>query len=121
MASGDPSALLKMMEGRWSGVEMNFAFEGYWSLLLEKFPNNMVLKMIMEEGRNSQIYTEHAEIRVLSQNQVMRAQSGLSVMQLKNLTPGDEDDEMLEDLFSAMQNFFTLASDAGEFVLVSYI
>ena len=27
MATGDPEPLLQLMEGRWSGEEMNFSFE----------------------------------------------------------------------------------------------
>ena len=37
------------------------------------------------------------------------------------MVPGDEKDSMLEDLFPALQRFFTLASEADEFVLVSRI
>jgi hypothetical protein len=58
---------------------------------------------------------------VLSQHQVARAQQGLEGMQLVDLILGDETDLMLEDLFPALQTFFTRAMEAGEFVLVSYI
>lgn len=120
-AAGDPSQIVQLMEGRWSGEGMNFAFESLWPALLEKFPQNLVLKMITKEGRHSQIHTDHGEIRVLSQDQVARAQQGLEGMQLVDLIPGDETDLMLEDLFPALQTFFTRAMEAGEFVLVSYI
>ena len=120
-AAGDPSQIVQLMEGRWSGEEMNFAFENFWPSLLEKFQQTSVLKMITEEGRHSQIHTDYGEIRVLSQDQVARAQKELEGMQLENLIPGDETDLMLEDLFPALQKFFTHAAVAGEFVLVSYI
>jgi hypothetical protein len=121
MSGGDPSQLIQMMEGRWSGEEMNFAFEDFWSCLVEKFPGNPVLKMITDEGRHSQIHTDHGEIRVLSQDQVSKACAELADMQLSELTPGDENDAMLEDLFPALQTFFRHASKSNEFVLVSWI
>ncbi|MFT5906472.1 MAG: hypothetical protein ACI9E1_002082 [Cryomorphaceae bacterium] len=123
-AAGDPSQIVQLMEGRWSGEEMNFAFENFWPSLLEKFPQlpgSAVLKMITKEGRHSQIHTDHGGIRVLSLDQVARAQKELEGMKLENLIPGDETDLMLEDLFPALQKFFTHAAGAGEFVLVSYI
>jgi hypothetical protein len=120
-ASGDPVQLVQLMEGRWSGEEMNFSFENFWSALFEKFPHNYVLKLIMEEGRNSQIYTDFAEIRVLSPAQVLRAHDGLLGMDLENLNSDDETDLMLEDLFPALKKFFSYASAACEFVLVSRI
>lgn len=121
MSMGDPGQLLQMMEGRWSGEEMNFAFENLWSDLLEKFPEHAVLKMIVDEGRHSQIHTDHAEIRVLSQDQVSRASAELAEMSLPALVIGDEKDSMLEDLFPALQKFFKYAAEGGEFVLVSWI
>ncbi len=120
-SAGDPSQIMQLMEGRWSGEGMNFAFENLWPSLLEKFPDDAVLKMITEEGRHSQIHTDHGGIRVLSRDQVTRAQKELEGMQLVNLIPDDETDLMLEDLFPALQKFFTHAAEAGEFVLVSYI
>lgn len=122
MSSGDPGQLLQLMEGRWSGEEVNFAFESYWHLLLEKFPNHQrILKEVVEGGRRSQIHTDVAEIRVLNQDQVAKAQSEFSVMELPTSTLGDEADMMLEDLFPALQNFFEYALKAKEFVLVSWI
>lgn len=121
MSMGEPGQLIQMMEGRWGGEEMNFAFENFWSYLLEKFPEHGVLKMIVEEGRRSQIHTDHGEIRVLSQGQVVRASAELAGMQLLGLVPGDENDSMLEDLFPALQKFFSYAAEADEFVLVSRI
>jgi hypothetical protein len=120
-ASGDPSQLVQLMEGRWSGDEMNFAFESFWPLLIEKFPDSSVLQMIIKEGRHSQIHTDHGEIRVLSQNQVKRADKELAGMLLDNLSSDNEADLMLEDLFPALQKFFSHAAQASEFVLVSYI
>jgi hypothetical protein len=121
MTLGDPGQLIQMMEGRWSGEEMNFAFENLWDELLEKFPAYWVLEMITEEGRHSQIYTDHGEIRVLSKGQVSIASDELAVMELMDLVPGDEVDSMLEDLFPALQKFFRYAAVGGEFVLVSWI
>lgn len=118
---GDPGQLVQLMEGRWSGEEMNFAFENYWPHLLEKFPESAVLKMILEEGRHSQIHTDYGEIRVLSQDQVVRARGDLAEMKLEELIPGDEAELMLGDLFPALQKFFALAAEADEFVLVSHI
>jgi hypothetical protein len=120
-ASGDMSQLVQLMEGRWSGEEINFSFENFWPNLLEKFPQNPVLKLVLEEGRNSQIYTDFGEIRVLSPAQVLRVHEGLLGMDLENLNPDDESDLMLEDLFPALKNFFSYASAACEFVLVSHI
>lgn len=120
-ATGDPSQIVQLMEGRWSGEEMNFAFESFWNHLLEKFPENTVLEMILKEGRHSQIHTDHGEIRVLSQGQVVRAHDGLKAMELENLDPDHEADLMLEDLFPALQKFFSYAAEANEFVLVSHI
>lgn len=120
-SAGDPSLLLQLMEGRWSGEEMNFSFENLWVSLCEKFPGNTTLKMITDEGRHSQIHTDHGAIRVLSQDQVVRAQSELDAMHLGSLNQTDERDQMLEDLFPALQNFFSYAADAKEFVLVSWI
>ncbi len=121
--SGDPGQILGLMEERWSGEGMNFAFEGFWPFLLRGFPGSSVLKMIMDDGRRSQIYTEHGCIRVLSQDQVMRARDGLAEMDMGDVdTVGDEEaDLMLEDLFPALQRFFSLAAGANEFVLVSHI
>ena len=121
MTAGDPGQLIQLMEGRWSGEEMNFAFENLWGELSEKFPDSGVLRMIVEEGRNSQIHTEHGEIRVLSVDQVSRAHRELAEMPMFDVVMGDETDSMLEDLFPALQKFFGYAAEAGEFVLVSWI
>jgi len=121
MTVGDPGQLIQLMEGRWSGEQMNFAFENLWGDLLEKFPDHDVLKMLTDEGRNSQIHTEYGEVRVLSIDQVAKAHKLLSDMPMIVAVPGDEKDSMLEDLFPALQRFFTLASEADEFVLVSRI
>lgn len=119
--SGDPSQLVKLMEGRWSGEEMNFSFESYWPILLEKFPQNSLLKMIKEEGRRSKIFTDFGEIFVLNPAQVRRAHEGLEAMQLVELNSYNEEEFMLEDLFCGLKRFFYHAFEAGEFVLVSNI
>lgn len=119
--AGDPTMLLQLMEGRWSGVEMNFSFENLWSRLCGEFPDSPTLELILNEGRHSQIHTEHAAIRVLSQDQVKRAYSGLGAMQMLEVDNSDEDDQLLGDLFLALQNFFKIATEAEEFILVSWI
>ena len=122
-STGDPTQIVQLMEGRWSGEEMNFSFESFWPDLLEKFPLNSTLKMITGEGRHSQTHTEHGEIRVLSQDQVCRADKELAGLDfdLADLVPGDEGDLMLEDFFPALRKFFSYAAEAKEFVLVSWI
>jgi hypothetical protein len=77
--------------------------------------------MIVDGGRNSQIHTDYGEIRVLSLDQVGRAYQELDGMELVDLALDYESDQMLEDLFPALQRFFSFASEAGEFVLVSHI
>ncbi len=121
MTAGDPGQLIQLMEGRWSGEGVNFAFENLWSNLLGKFPENRILNMILKEGRHSQIHTEYGEIRVLSVDQVVRASDGLAKMAMFDVVMGDETDSMLEDLFPALQKFFSYAAEAGDFVLVSWI
>lgn len=122
MFSGDPGQLLQLMEGRWSGAEANFAFESYWDVLLGKFPNQQeALKEIIEGGRKSHIHTDVAVIRVLNPDKVSKAQSELSAMNLPVSTAGSEVDMMLEDLFPALQRFFSYAAEADEFVLVSWV
>ena len=121
MSGNDPSQLYQLMEERWSGEGRNFSFESYWNNLVAKFPEDDVFSQILSAGRHTQINTDHAEIRVLTQDQVMRFNRELHDLILKNLDLSDEVDQMLESLFPALQNFFSLASEANEFVLVSWI
>ncbi len=122
MSGGDPSQLVQLMQGRWSGEEANFAFESYWELLLEKLPEHKtVLDQVLVSGRRSQIYTDFAEIRVLSPDQVMAVHNGILGVQLPDPAQGQEGDMMLDDLFPAMQKFFGYACEAREFVLVSWL
>ncbi len=119
---GDPGALYNLMEGRWSGEEPNFSFEKLWPLLREKLGDAgaKVLDLIEKEGRDSQIDTDVGAIRVLSPAQVAQAADGLAGLTVET-EAGNEDEESLEMLFPALQKFFRMAADDGEFVLVSQI
>lgn len=122
MSGGDPSQLVQLMEGRWSGEEANFAFESYWDLLLEKLPEHkQMLDQVLVSGRKTQIYTDFSEIRVLSPDQVTKIHNELVGIQLPDPTPGLEADMMLDDLFPAMQKFLGYACEGSEFVLVSWL
>ncbi len=124
---GDPGALYYMMEGRWSGEETNFSFEKLWDELKQKFADDSassaVLKMIQTEGRNSQIYNEYGPVRVLSVDQVNRAQNVLDTMVLATTDDAkyDQEAQSLGDLFEALKTFFRIADAEEEFVLVSLV
>ncbi len=117
----DTSQLVQLMESRWSGEEMNFSFEHFWPILMRQFPNDRVLKLIREEGRRSQIFTEFDVIRVLSPSQVERANDGLRGKFLEEMSGASEEEYMLEKLFSALKIFFNHAAKECEFVLISVI
>jgi len=117
----DSASLYQLMEGRWSGEEMNFSFENYWGKLEMVILNRDLLDEVVRGGRDSQIFTEVREIRVLNPSQVQKIQAGLAACCLTESSEDNEDSMMLESLFAALQRFFFHAAGAGEFVLVSFI
>ena len=121
---GDPGALYSLMEGRWSGEETNFSFEKLWSMFTENVggEGNKLIHLIEKEGRDSQIYTEVGAIRVLSPGQVQLASDGLAELTLSlSDSVEDENEQSLKTLFPALQTFFKISADEGEFVLVSFL
>lgn len=123
---GDPGALYYMMEGRWSGEETNFSFERLWDELVGKLGTDAtalaVLNLIKNEGRNSQIYNEYGPVKVLTPDQVKRANEGLEAMLwVADENKQSEESQALEDLFDALKVFFGFASGESDFVLVSLV
>ena len=117
-ASPDPQVLYQMMEGRWSGEERNFSFEKCWDSLKNTVGDNKGLKLIESGGRNSQIYNETGPINVLTPDQVNRANDELSKLAL-NVTGASEEEFSLKDLFPGLLQFFHLASEVNQFVLIT--
>ncbi len=121
LALEDMDKALQVLEGFGQGEWMSFGFENCWASFLDKFPQDKILKMIVDEGRNTQIYTEYGEIRVLSQSQVVRASEGLSKLELVDGSPSEMGELMVEACLPGVQNFFSIAAGLNEFVLVSRV
>ncbi len=136
----DPSSLLPVLEGRWSGEESTFSLERSWGHLahLISFLHTKDLSGLTNGGRATHIYSEYGPLRVFTPSQTSLLHKALQKLQLDELQKHSSLQELIEQqvpplkdtweketqeelwtLYPALQRFFELAAQEGEFVILA--